>query len=254
MRFYLKYSLLVLALASIAFINPPVKRQVFLIGDSTMANKEVRAYPETGWGMIFTKFFDTTTTTIYNLAQNGRSTKSFLAEKRWEPVMEKLQPGDIVLIQFGHNDEVPTKKTATTPAEFQANLASYVDETRSKNGIPILITPVARRSFDSAGNIQDTHKQYSELVRKVAAQKKVPFIELDKESQALIKSFGVESSKLLYNYLQPGENPNYPEGKADNTHFSELGGREIAEIVFRDLKLLNPGDIDSHFFVPKPKK
>lgn len=226
---------------------------VYLIGDSTMANKQVRAYPETGWGMPFSNFFDTATTVVYNLAQNGRSTRSFMEENRWKPVMDSLQPGDIVLVQFGHNDEVPTKKTATTPQQFQSYLGKYVDDTRSKGGIPVLITPVARRSFDSSGNLQDTHHEYSELVRKVASAKNVPLIELDRESQALIKSFGVEHSKMLFNHLKEGEHPNYPKGNADNTHFSELGARKVAEIVYADLRKINPGNIDSHFFIPAKK-
>jgi lysophospholipase L1-like esterase len=250
MNSYLKYFLLI-ALTGMAFINPNRKLHVYLIGDSTMANKQVTAYPETGWGMPFSKFFDTSTTVVYNLAQNGRSTKSFMAENRWKPVVDSLQPGDIVLVQFGHNDEVPTKKTATTPEEFQAYLAKYVDDTRSRKGIPVLITPVARRSFDSTGKLQDTHKVYSELVRKVAALKKVPLIDLDKESQALIQSFGVESSKLLFNHLQAGEHPNYPKGNADNTHFNELGARKMAEIIYADLQKINPGGIANHFYVPK---
>ena len=174
-----------------------------------------------------------------------------MAENRWKPVTDSLQAGDIVLVQFGHNDEVPTKKTATTPTEFQSNLIKYVDDTRSKGGIPVLITPVARRSFDSTGNLQDTHRQYSELVRKVAAAKNVPLIDLDRESQDLIKTYGVENSKLLFNHLKPGEHPNYPNGNADNTHFNELGARKMAEIVYADLKKLNPGGIAAHFYIPK---
>ena len=247
----LKTFFLSLALTGIAFNTPPHKMRVFLVGDSTMSDKQVKAYPETGWGMIFKKFFDTSNTVVYNEAQNGRSTKSFMAEHRWAPIVDSLEEGDVVLIQFGHNDEVPTKASATTEQQFQDNLAKYVDDTRSKKAIPVLITPVARRSFDSAGILQDTHKVYSALVRNVAARKNVLLIDLDKKSQALIQSFGVENSKWLFNYLSPGEHPNYPEGHADNTHFSELGAREMAQIVYGEVKTLNPGGIDDHFFKPK---
>jgi lysophospholipase L1-like esterase len=211
---------------------------VYLIGDSTMANKQVKAYPETGWGMPFYAFFDKTVT-VDNRAQNGRSTKTFFAEKLWQPVEKNLKEGDYVLVQFGHNDEVPTKGSYTPEADFKANLIRFITESRNKKAIPVLITPVARRKFDAGGKIQETHAVYAEIVRKTAAEQHTPLIDLDKESQDLIQKFGPEDSKMLFNYLTPGENPNYPDGKQDDTHFSELGARKIAEIVLADIKSLN---------------
>jgi len=214
------------------------KITVYLIGDSTMANKQVKAYPETGWGMPFSWFFDQSVT-VDNRAQNGRSTKSFIAEKRWEPVEQNLKEGDYVFIQFGHNDEVPTKKSYTPEADFKANLVKFITETRNKKANPVLLTPVARRKFDASGNVQGTHDVYSELVRQVAKEQSVPLIDLDKEWQAVMQQYGVENSKMLFNHLAPGENPNYPDGKTDDTHFNELGARKVAQIVLADIKRLN---------------
>src|SRR5687768_4757833 len=124
---------------------------IYLIGDSTMADKSVRAYPETGWGTPFRHFFDSTVR-VENHAKNGRSTKGFREENLWQPVLAKLQPGDYVFIQFGHNDESPEKiGRYTTPQQFKNNLLQYVEETRKKKATPLLLTPVARRSFDSSG-------------------------------------------------------------------------------------------------------
>jgi lysophospholipase L1-like esterase len=238
----------------LSFILPPRKMSIYLVGDSTMADKQVKAYPETGWGMIFSKFFDTTSTAVYNHAQNGRSTQSFLDENRWTPILDNLHDGDIVLVQFGHNDEVKTKATFTTEKQFQANLLKYVTESRAKGAIPVLITPVARRRFDSSGKVQGTHQVYSELVREVAKQNNVLLIDLDVKSQQMLQTFGAENSKWLFNHLKAGEHPNYPEGKADDTHFSELGARKVAEIVYAEINKLNPGNISAHFFKPTPKK
>lgn len=221
-----------------SFIPPEKVVKVYLIGDSTMSIKRSEAYPEAGWGMPFVYFFNETVM-VDNRAQNGRSTKSFMAENRWKPVVDSLKEGDYVLIQFGHNDEVKTKKAHTTESEFKANLTKYVKDTRSKKAIPVLITPVARRSFDENGKIQDTHKVYSALVRKVAKKQKVALIDLDKESQILLQNFGPENSKLLFNHLTPGQHPNYPQGKEDNTHFNELGARKMAEIVLYEIRKLN---------------
>lgn len=222
------------------FLAPGKRISVYLVGDSTIANKEVKAYPETGWGMPFSYFFDENVK-VDNRAMNGRSTRTFIEEGRWQSVSDSLREGDYVLIQFGHNDEVKTKKSYIDEAGFQANLIRFVNETRAKKAYPVLITPVARRSFDAAGKIQETHAAYSELVRVVAKEQNVPLIDLDKRSQALLQSFGVETSKLLFLHLQPDEHPNYPAGKEDNTHFSELGARKMAELVLADLKALKIG-------------
>jgi lysophospholipase L1-like esterase len=158
------------------------KTTVYLIGDSTIANKDIRAYPETGWGMPFGHFFDSSVV-IANRAKNGRSTRTFIEEGLWQPVVDNLAEGDYVFIQFGHNDEVETKKSFTTKEQFTANLKRYVTETRVKKAIPVLLTPVARRKFDSSGRIVSTHEVYSELVRTIAKQLAVPLIDLDKKAR-----------------------------------------------------------------------
>jgi lysophospholipase L1-like esterase len=226
-----------LTLALMSFTLPQQKNiKVYLVGDSTMSNKQVKYYPETGWGMPFSWFFDQTVT-VDNRAQNGRSTKSFIAEKRWDSVAQSLNEGDYVFIQFGHNDEVPTKGSYTPEADFKANLVKFITETRNKKAIPVLLTPVARRKFDGSGIIEGTHA-YSAIVRLVAEEQNTPLIDLDKEGQALYQKYGVENSKMLFDYLEPGENPNYPGGKKDDTHFNEVGARKIAQIVLADIRAL----------------
>lgn len=211
------------------------KLTIWLIGDSTISIKEKKAYPETGWGMPFVNFFDSTVV-VDNRAKNGRSTRSFLKEGLWKPVTENLKAGDYVFIQFGHNDEVSTKASFTTEAEFQANLKLYIKESREKKAIPVLLTPVARRSFDDQGKVVGTHEVYAALVRKVAKEEGTPLIDLDKDSQALLQQFGVVGSKYLFNHLAPGEHPNYPDGKEDNTHFNEFGARKMAELVLEGIR------------------
>ena len=221
-----------------AFALPPKKKiTVWLIGDSTMAKKDPRTYPENGWGMPFVYFFDSTVT-VDNCAQNGRSTRTFMEEGRWTPVVESLQEGDYVFVQFGHNDEVKTKKSYTAEEQFKANLVKYITDTRSKKANPVLLTPVARRNFDSTGHIAGTHDVYAQIMRNVAKEQNVPLIDLDKEAQALYQQWGVDKSKLLFNHLAPDEHPNYPKGKEDNTHFNELGARVIAQIVLKNIKSL----------------
>ncbi len=206
-----------------------------MAGDSTMAVKQARAFPETGWGMPFVYFWDSSVAVI-NKARNGASTKTFMADGLWESILQNAEAGDYVFIQFGHNDEVPTKKSFTTEDEFSANLVKFISDVKTKNATPVFLTPVARRKFDSNGQIEGTHEAYSEIVRRVAAKEKVLLIDLDKKSQALYQQFGLEKSELLFLHLQKGEHPNYPNGKEDNTHFSELGARLIAELVLHEIK------------------
>ncbi|QJD94599.1 rhamnogalacturonan acetylesterase [Mucilaginibacter robiniae] len=253
MKWFLKkYSLSCLAftlLVLTAFTFPPKHITVYLIGDSTMSVKEKKAYPETGWGMPFVAFMDSTVT-IDNRARNGRSTKTFITEGLWQPVADHVQAGDYVLIQFGHNDEVKTKASYATESEFTANLNRFVNEVRSKKAIPILLTPVARRKFDAGGKIEDTHTVYAQLVRDVAAKNNITLIDLDKLSMDMLHQYGPETSKLLFNHLTPGEHPNYPDGKQDDTHFSELGARKVAELVLAEIRKVQP-DLAEHIVKPK---
>lgn len=232
---------LLFATVLMSFTMPAEKPiKVFLVGDSTMSQKQVKAFPEAGWGMPFAFFFKPEVC-VDNRAQNGRSTKSFINEKRWSGVMDSLQEGDYVLIQFGHNDEIQTKKNATSESEFRTNLIRFVTETRSKKAEPVLITAVARRKFDSDGRLEDTHKVYSEIVRQVSRETNVPLIDLDRRSQVLLTEFGPEKSKCLYNHLKPGEHPNYPNGSEDDTHFNEFGARKMAQLVLAEIRSLKLG-------------
>jgi lysophospholipase L1-like esterase len=247
-------SLIIGLLALMGFTGLEKKKiKVWLIGDSTMSVKDKKAYPETGWGMPFVNFWDSTVT-IDNRAKNGRSSKSFMAENLWKPVVDNLQEGDYVFIQFGHNDESKDKGDRySSPDEFKANLLKYVNDSRAKKAIPILITPVARRKFDEAGHVKETHEEYAALVRQVASENKVILIDLDAISQLLLQSFGPDASKYLFNYLSPGEHPNYPDGKQDDTHFSELGARKMAEIVLSEIRALKL-ELAERIYVPVVKK
>lgn len=214
------------------------KIRVFLAGDSTMSIKEVKAFPETGWGMPFAHFWDSTVK-IINRARNGRSTRTFISEGIWNSIITETGEGDYVFIQFGHNDEAKEKvERYTTPVEYKTNLVKFIEETRDKKAIPVLLTPVSRRRFDKEGKIMQTHEIYSAIVRETAVEKKVALIDLDEKSRALYQSFGPENSKQLFLQLQAGEHPNYPEGRNDNTHFNEYGARLIAQIVLAEIRNL----------------
>lgn len=215
--------------------SPPESVRVFMAGDSTMSEKLVEAYPETGWGMPFSHFFERAVL-VDNRAMNGRSTRTFIEEGRWDGIVQELKASDFVIIQFGHNDESENKRDRyTTPEEYKANLARFIRETRGRGARPLLMTPVTRRNFDELGKIKYTHP-YSPLVREVAAAEKVDFIDMDEITRAYFQSLGDEGSALRFLQIPPDTHPNYPNGVRDNTHFNQLGGLEVAQLVLKELK------------------
>jgi len=210
---------------------------IFMAGDSTMAIKQPDKRPETGWGEMLGKYFKDGTVTIDNRAMNGRSTKTFISEGRWQSIVDALQKGDYVFIQFGHNDESKEKgERYTPPADYRNNLIRFITDVKAKGGNPVLLTPVMRRKFDSTGNFVDTHGEYPDIVRTVAKEQKVPLIDMHRDSEVVIKSYGVEGSRKLFLQLKSGENPNYPNGIEDNTHFNPLGADEIAKLAVKGIK------------------
>src|SRR5687768_5975877 len=237
----MKTLLIPLILLLMAFALPGKKKiTIWMCGDSTMSIKDKKAYPETGWGMPFVYFWDSTVR-IENLAKNGRSTKTFISEKLWQKVADNVQEGDHVFIQFGHNDEAKEKgERYATPDTFRMNLTKFIIEARAKKAIPVLITPVSRRRFDESGTAIESHKEYSAYVKEVADKEKVFFIDLDTKSREMYQRMGKENSRLLFLQLRPGEHPNYPDGKEDNTHFNELGARLIAQLILSEIKPLIP--------------
>ncbi len=124
---------------------------IFIIGDSTAAKKDLsKGSPERGWGMALQQYFDSTYVVVDNHAVNGRSSKSFIDEGRWDKVLALIKPGDYVIIQFGHNDEKAQPERHTDPGStFDYNLARYIRETREHGGIPVVMNAVVRRNWAS---------------------------------------------------------------------------------------------------------
>ena len=225
---------------------------VFMIGDSTMANKSLDGgNQERGWGHVLGGFFSENIR-VENHAVNGRSSKSFIDEGRWQKVLDRIRPGDYVLIQFGHNDEKADEKRHTDPGTtFDDNLRKFVTETRSKGGIPVLFNSIVRRNFGENANaiaaddvrsekstaveegdkLVDTHGKYLDSPRNVAREMKVCFIDLNNATRQLVESYGVEGSKKLFMWIPEGVSPACPKGRQDNTHLNVFGARRVASLA-----------------------
>ena len=227
----MNYLLFILILSTSVLAQPRVVT-VFLAGDSTCADKLPEKRPETGWGEMLGKHFKDGKVRVENRAMNGRSTKTFISEGRWQKIVNEVKKGDWVFVQFGHNDSSKDKGERYTPPDaYRANLIKFIDEVRSKDGNIVLMTPVMRRRFDKDGNCVDSHGEYPDIVRAVAEEKKVPLIDMHRKTEALIKRLGVEGSRSLFLQLKPDENANYPKGIEDNTHFNPKGADEVATLA-----------------------
>lgn len=229
--------ILLLVVSGFSFLLPEKKITIFLVGDSTMANKPLEENPERGWGMYFPKYLSDDVE-VQNHAVNGRSTKSFINEHRWDTVMSRLKPGDFVLIQFGHNDSKVDDSNRSAPAHtlYKDNLIRFVNDVRSKGANPVLITPVMRRKFDANGKFVDQHGDYPGVVREVAAMMNVFLIDLHKSSEELIVKEGVEGSRRFFLNIPANHFKNYKGKEEDNTHFSDYGASSVASLVCAEIK------------------
>ena len=213
---------------------------IYTIGDSTMANYPRSRSPATGWGQVLQNYFSEDVT-IYNHAVNGRSSKSFFDEGRWKIILNKLEKGDHVFIQFGHNDsKMHDPKRYTIPTTtYRHNLVRYIEETRSRGANPILLTSIIRRKYNDFGVLVDTHGLYPLMVREVSNSCKVPLIDLQLLTELIVNELGEEGSKEMYMWFRPGRYENYPSGKEDGTHLSEKGANMVAKKVADEIIKLN---------------
>lgn len=226
-----------LAKIGLAFIlalpAQPAPVSLYLIGDSTMADKpDPEHNPERGWGQALPNVLGKQVS-VYNHAVNGRSSKSFLDEGRWAKVRAGLHRGDFVVIQFGHNDEKleDTTRYAAADAAYKANLAQFVRETRLAGATPILLTPIVRRNWNASGALVDTHGKYPDAVREVAKAEQVQLIDAERLTADLLNRYGAEQSKLLFVWTTEGQFAAFPAARSDNTHLSPRGAREVAELI-----------------------
>ena len=241
MKLYNKFALLLLLTCSLAIAQERVEdSQVIIIhsiGDSTMAIKpNPDENPERGWAQMLPGFLSGNIA-LENYAVNGRSTRSFITEGRWEKVLENLKMGDYVFIQFGHNDqkENDPKRYTNPHTAYRANLIRFVEDSRAKGAIPVLFTSIVRRNYNENGTLVDTHGDYPVEVRQVAQEYNVPLIDLQYQTELLVESFGQEDSKDLYLHYKPKEIAYYPEGKEDDTHLSVLGATHVARLAVASL-------------------
>jgi lysophospholipase L1-like esterase len=202
-------------------ITPADVPTIFLLGDSTVCDQPREPY--NSWGQMLTRFFKPGIA-IANHAESGESLRSSLSARRLDKVLTVMKPGDYLFIQYGHNDEKEKGEGVGAFTSYKADLKRFVDGARQHGGIPVLITPVQRRTFDRDGKITNSHGDYPEAVRQIAKELEVPLIDLNAMSKPLYEAWGIDPSKLAFA-------PN------DNTHHNNYGSYELAKCVVEGIRL-----------------
>jgi lysophospholipase L1-like esterase len=204
---------------------------IFIAGDSTAC--DYNSDPRVGWGSMLPLFFKPGEAAVCNLAQSGRSAKSFIAEKRQEDLFRTMKSGDFLLMQFAHNDQ---KDRSLTQEQWKQVLMTYVDGVKARGGTTILVAAQPRRQFDDQGKIKNSLGEFPESVRQLAREQNLGLIDLNARATVFFDALGVEASKKAFCYYPGGEFTGKPADNADNTHFTPYGAYELAKLVAHEIR------------------
>ncbi|WP_411374767.1 pectinesterase family protein [Arthrobacter sp. MPF02] len=218
--------------------RPCTNPVIFVVGDSTSSAYQHSERPRAGWAQALPLLLGPQAS-VFDYAWSGASSKSYFDAGLLDEVASALQPGDYLLISFGHNDEkVQDPARGTDPqTTFKEYLQKYIDAAASAGAKPVLVTPVERRRFSPLGVAQDSHGAYPQAVRELAAVTGTPLVDLTTSSRELWQQLGPEGTKTHFLYATPGQYPQYPNGVTDNTHFQAEGALAVARLVAAGLQV-----------------
>lgn len=211
---------------------------IFLAGNSTVVDQDHE--PWAAWGQMLPVFFAPGAVAVANYAESGESLRAFRAERRLEKIWSMCKPGDYLFIEFAHNDQKPGANYLDPFTTYKATLKEWITEAYMRQVIPVLVTSMHRRSFDSSGALVNTLGDYPEAMRQVAAEEGVPLIDLNAMSKALYEAWGADSSVKAFVHYAANTFPGQTTELKDNTHFNTYGAYELARCVVRgitDLRL-----------------
>lgn len=206
---------------------------IFLAGNSTVVDQDRE--PWAAWGQMFPSFFKPGNIAVANYAESGETLKAFKGEKRLEKLMSMAKPGDYLFIEFAHNDQKPGSAHLDPFTTYQSTLKEWIDEARKKKMIPVLVTSMHRRSFDSSGHIINTLSDYPEAMRQTAAEAHAVLIDLNAMSKTLYEAWGPEKSVKAFVHYPAHSFPGQDTELKDDTHFNTYGAYEIARCVLKGL-------------------
>lgn len=223
-------------IASISIEKVDDVTTVFLCGNSTVVDQEEE--PWASWGQMIPAFFNDRVA-FANYAESGESANTFIAAGRLKKALTQIKPGDYMFIEFGHNDQKQKGPGKGAYYSYMTSLKTFVDEVRLHGAYPVLVTPTQRRSFNAEGKIVDTHEDFPEAMKFLAAKENIPLIDLHSMTRTLYEALGVEKSKEAFVHYPANTFPGQEKALEDNTHFNSYGAYEIAKCVVEGIKKLN---------------
>lgn len=206
---------------------------VYLAGNSTVVDQDDE--PWCSWGQMITRFFKSGVA-IADHAESGLSLGSFLNSHRLDKVLSVIKPGDYLFIEFGHNDQKEKGPEDGAYKSYTERFKLFINKTREKKAIPVIVTSTSRRAFNDSGKVVNTLGDYPDAARKVAAELNVPLIDLNVMSARFYEALGNEGSKKAFVWYPANSFPNQPKDLADNTHFNSYGAYELAKCVIEGIK------------------
>ncbi|MEO8403687.1 MAG: GDSL-type esterase/lipase family protein [Chitinophagaceae bacterium] len=212
---------------------------IFLAGNSTVVDQDRE--PWAAWGQMFPVFFEPGNIAIANYAESGETLKAFKGERRLEKIWSIAKPGDYLFIEFAHNDQKPGSSHLDAFTTYKETLKEWINEARSRKMIPVLVTSMNRRSFDSTGHIVNTLEGYPEAMRQTAKEENTALIDLNAMSKTLYEAWGPEGSIKAFVHYPANTFPGQTEALKDNTHFNPYGAYELARCIVQALKATNLG-------------
>lgn len=207
---------------------------VFLAGNSTVVDQASEPYA--AWGQMIPAFFQPGKISIANYAESGEALSSFRSARRLDKILTLMKQGDYLFIEFGHNDQKQKGEGIGAFTSYASDLKYYISETRKRGGIPVLITSMHRRNFDSAGKVINTLGDYPAAVRKTAVEERVAMIDLNNMSKTLYEAWGPDKSQLAFVIYPANTFPGQDKELKDNTHFNPYGAYEIARCIVEGIK------------------
>jgi lysophospholipase L1-like esterase len=207
---------------------------IFLAGNSTVVDQDRE--PWAAWGQMFPSFFEPTNICIANYAESGETLKAFKGERRLEKIWSMAKPGDYLFIEFTHNDQKPGSNFLDPFSTYKSTLKEWIAEAEKRNVIPVLVTSMHRRSFDSTGHIINTLLNYPEAMRQTAKEENVALIDLNAMSKILYEAWGDEESIKAFVHYPANTFPGQDKELKDNTHFNPYGAYELARCVVQSVK------------------
>ena len=207
---------------------------IFLAGNSTVVDQDRE--PWAAWGQMFPSFFEAENISIANYAESGETLKAFKGERRLEKIWSMAKPGDYLFIEFAHNDQKPGGSYLDPFTTYSSTLKEWIAEARKRKIIPVLVTSMHRRSFDSMGHIINTLLDYPEAMRQVAKTENVALIDLNAMSKTLYEAWGPTTSLKAFVHYPANSFPGQDKELKDNTHFSPYGAYELARCIVQSIK------------------